>query len=156
MTLLIALLLAPDPATSHQVSIPLEDYERLRRLNERPALTVVDLLTVEGSFTGHDLAVILTGRATGSWPTAEVLTAEGLRLHSCEGSAILSRAESGFFAVTPLAERFQVRCRVALDGSDRLAAETKDSVLEVASRVKDGEFVASGGGERSFSVAKKM
>lgn len=158
MTLLVALLLsAADPATSHQVSIPLEDYEKLRRQSERPALTVVDLLQVDGSFARRDLTVTLSGRAAGSWPTAEVLAADGMRLHSCEGEALLSRAESGAFAVTPLAQRFKLRCKVALDGSDRLAAQATGAVLEVTSTVADGELVASGDGEgRSFSVVRKI
>jgi hypothetical protein len=157
LTLLVALLLAADPAGSHQVSIPLDDYERLRRQSERPALTVVDLLRVEGSFARRDLVVVLTGRASGSWPTAEVLVAEGARLHSCEGDALLSRAESGAFAVTPLKERFQLRCKVALDGSDRLAAQATGAVLEVAAAVPDGELVAGGAGpDRAFSVVHRI
>ncbi len=157
MTLLVALLLAADPATSHQVSIPLDDYERLRRQGERPSLTVVDLLRVEGSFAKRDLAVTFTGRASGSWPSAEVLRADGIRLHSCEGEALLSRAESGAFAVTPLAQKFALRCRIALDGSDRLAAQATGAVLEVVSSVSDGELVASGGGPaRDFSVVRRI
>ena len=157
MTLLVALLLAADPATSHQVSIPLDDYEQLRKQSERPALTVVDLLRVEGSFAKRDLAITFTGRASGSWPTAEVLAADGLRLHSCEGEALLSRAGSGAFAVTPLAQKFTLRCKVALDGSDRLAAQATGAVLEVASSVSDGELVASGGGPaRDFSVVRRI
>jgi hypothetical protein len=157
VTLLVALLLAAEPATSHQVSIPLDDYERLRKQSERPALTVVDLLRVEGSFAKRDLSVTLTGRASGSWPTAEVLEADAIRLHSCEGEALLSRAESGAFAVTPLAQKFSLRCKVALDGTDRLAARTTGSVLEVVSTVSDGELVASGGGPgREFSVVRKI
>jgi len=157
LTLLVALLLAADPATSHQVSIPLEDYEQLRKQSERPALTVVDLLRVEGSFAKRDLAITFAGRASGSWPTAEVLAADGIRLHSCEGEALLSRAESGAFAVTPLAQKFTLRCKVGLDGSDRLAAQATGSVLEVVSSVSDGELVASGGGPaRSFSVVRRI
>ncbi len=155
LTLLVALLLAADP-TSHQVSIPLEDYERLRKQSERPALTVVDLLRVEGSFGKRDLAMTFTGRASGSWPTAEVLEADGIRLHSCEGEALLTR-DSGAFAVTPLAQRFKLRCKVALDGSDRLAAEATGAVLEVVSSVSDGELVASGGRPaRQFSVVRRI
>ncbi len=157
MTLLLALLLAADPATSHQVSIPLEDYEQLRKQSERPALTVVDLLRVEGSFGRRDLVIALTGRASGSWPTADVLQAEGARLHSCEGDALLSRSETGAFAVTPLAPRFSLRCRVALDGGDRLAAVATAAVLEVTSSVSDGELVASSeGAGRSFSVVRRF
>jgi len=148
VTLLFALLLAAadpaDGATSH-ATVPLEEYERLRKLDERPSITVVDLLRVEGSFSRRDLSVTLTGRAAGTWPTAEVLAAEGVRLHSCEGDALLSRSESGAFAVTPLAQRFRVRCKLALDGNDRLEGETTRAVLEVAAAVQDGELVASAG-----------
>jgi len=161
VTLLLALLLAAEPATSHQVSIPLADYEALRRQSERPALTVVDLLRVEGSFGRRDLSVVLTGRASGNMPTAEVLSAEGARLHSCQGEALLSRADSGGFAVTPLAPRFTLRCKVSLEGSDRLAASTTAAVLEVTSAVADGELVASAedaGQEfsRPFSVVRRI
>jgi len=161
VTLLFALLLAAaDPAggaTSH-ATVPLEEYERLRKLDERPSITVVDLLRVEGSFSRRDLAVTLTGRAAGTWPTAEVLAAEGVRLHSCEGDALLSRGESGAFAVTPLAQRFRVRCKLALDGNDRLEGETTRAVLEVAAAVQDGELVASAGdgGGRRFSVVRAI
>jgi len=157
LTLLVALLLAADPGGSHQVSIPLDDYERLRHQADRPALTVVDLLRVEGSFERRDLSLVMTGRASGGWPTVEVLSAEGARLHSCEGDALLSRTESGAFAVTPLKERFQLRCKVSLDGSDRLAAQATGAVLEVAAAVADGELVASGAGPaRAFSVVRRI
>jgi len=151
------ILLTAEPATSHQVSIPLDDYEQLRKQSERPALTVIDLLRLEGSFAKRDLAVTFTGRASGSWPTAEVLSSDGVRLHSCEGDAMLSRAESGAFAVTPLAQRFRLRCKVALDGSDRLEAQATGAVLEVVSSVSDGELVASGDGTaRDFSVVRRI
>jgi hypothetical protein len=157
LTLLLALLLTADAATSRQVSIPLDDYEALRKQSERPALTVVDLLRVEGSFARRDLAVVLAGRASGSWPTAEVLSADGARLHSCQGDALLSREDSGAFAVTPLAARFTLRCKVSLEGSDRLAARTTAAVLEVESAVGDGELVASGDGAgQEISVVRRI
>lgn len=160
MTLLVALLLAAAdaaPAAPH-ATVPLEEWERLRKLEERPSLTVVDLLRVEGSFAGRDLAVTLSGRSAGTWPTAEVLSAEGARLHSCEGDAVVSRTDGAAFAVTPVAQRFRVRCRVALDGSDRLAGATTRAVLEVAAAVRDGELVASdtGDGGRQFSVVRAI
>jgi hypothetical protein len=161
MTLLVALLLASaDPAAgaTHHATIPLEEWERLKKLEERPSLTVVELLRVEGSFARRDLAVTLAGRSAGTWPTAAFLTAEGARLHSCEGDAVVSRGESAAFEVTPLAQRFRVRCRVALDGSDRLAGTTTRAVLEVTAAVQDGELVASesGDGGREFSVVRAI
>ena len=160
MTLLVALLLSVNapPAPPRQVTLPLEEYEKLRRLEERPSLTVVDLLRVEGSFARRDLAVALAGRATGTLPTADVLSGDGFRLHSCQGDALVSRGGTGAFALTPLAPRFQVRCKVALDGSDRLLAQATPAVLEVVAEVADGELVASDGeGKgRSFSIVRRI
>jgi hypothetical protein len=158
LTLLLALLLTADPAAAPHATIPLDEWERLRKLEERPSVTVIDLLRVEGSFARRDLSVTLAGRTAGTWPTAEVLTADGARLHSCDGDAVVSRSESGAFAVTPLAQRFRVRCRLALDGSDRLAGTTTRAVLEVGAAVQDGELVASdaGDGGRDFSVVRAI
>ncbi len=155
MDILVALILAATPAASPTVTIPLDDYEALRKLRERPSLTVVDQLRVVGTFARRDLAVELSGRTSGTQPTADVLSGEGYRLYGCRGDALLSRAESGSFAVTPLAPRFEVRCRVALDGSDRFAAEATPAVLEVTSSVADGELVRGDGG-RSFSIVRRI
>jgi hypothetical protein len=160
MSVLAALVVAAAAAQAggNTVTLPLEEYETLRRLRERPSATVVDLLRVEGSFAKRDLAVTLEGRGAGTLPTAEVLTGEGFRLYACQGEALVARAESGAFAVTPLAPRFRARCRIALDGSDRLEASTTRAVLEVESAVADGELVANDGGDggRDFSVVRRI
>jgi hypothetical protein len=160
MSLLLTLLFAAGApgAPPHQVTLALDEYERLRKLDERPSLTVLDLLQVDGSFARRDLAVVLTGRAAGALPTVNVLSGEGFRVHTCKGDALLSRGEKGEFALTPLAPRFQLRCKVALDGSDRLEARASRAVLEVAADVADGELVASdgGSGERSFSIVRRI
>jgi hypothetical protein len=153
---LVALVLAAE-AAGPQVTLPLEEYEKLRLLRERPSVTVVELLRIEGSFARRDLAVSFTGRASGTLPTAEVLGGEGFRLFACEGDALVTREASGAFALTPLAPRFKARCRVALDGSDRFAAVATRAVLEVASEVADGELVASGDAEtRELSVVRRL
>jgi hypothetical protein len=157
VTLLVALLLAADPVSARQVTVPLDEFERLRKLEERPSLTVVDHLQLEGSFAQRDLAVAFTGRASGTWPTVAVLSAEGARLHSCQGDALLSRGDDGGFSLTPLAARFTVRCKVALDGSDRMEARATPAVLEVDAAVTDGELVAaSEGGARSLTVVRRL
>lgn len=156
MSILLALVLAAE-AAGPNVTLPLAEYEKLRQLRERPSITVVDLLRVEGSFGRRDLAVTIQGRASGTQPTTEVLDGEGFRLFACSGDALVTRAESGRFALTPLAPRFEARCRIALDGSDRLEATALASVLDVASTVADGELVANGGGgERSFSIVRRL
>ncbi len=153
---LIALVLAAE-APGPNVTLPLEEYEKLRHLRERPSVTVIELLRVEGNFRKRDLAISLAGRAAGTLPSADVLSGDGFRLYACEGDALVTRGESGAFALTPLAPRFKARCRVALDGSDRLEAKAMRAVLEVASGVDDGELVASGSGdEREFSVVRRL
>ncbi len=153
---LVALVLAAE-ASGPNVTLPLGEYEKLRQLRERPSVTVIELLRVEGSFAKRDLAVSFAGRAAGTLPSVDVLSGNGFRLYACEGDALVARAESGAFALTPLAPRFKVRCRVALDGSDRLEAQATRAVLEVASGINDGELVASGGGDgREFSVVRRL
>lgn len=153
---LLALVFAAQ-SPGPNVTLPLEEYENLRQLRERPSVTVIELLRVEGSFGKSDLAMSFGGRAAGTLPTAEVLSGDGLRLYACEGDALVARAESGAFSLTPLGARFKVRCRVALDGSDRLQAQAARSVLEIASGVDDGELVASGvGAGREFSVVRRL
>jgi hypothetical protein len=156
MSILFALVLAAEVAGPN-VTLPLAEYEKLRQLRERPSVTVVDLLRVEGSFGRRDLGVTIQGRASGTQPTTEVLGGEGFRLYGCTGEALVTRAESGNFALTPLAPRFEARCRIALDGSDRLEATALAAVLEVASAVADGELVSSGaGGDRAFSIVRRL
>jgi hypothetical protein len=156
MSILLALMLAAE-AAGPNVTLPLEEYEKLRQLRERPSVTVVDLLRIDGTFGRRDLSVSIQGRASGTLPTTEVLGGEGFRLFGCSGEALVTRAESGRFALTPLAPRFEARCRIALDGSDRLEATALPAVLDVASTVADGELVASGGaGERPFSIVRRL
>jgi len=157
MVAVLALLLAVEPVAP-QVTLPLEEYARLKQLEERPSLTVVDLVRLEGSFARRDLAIVFTGRATGRLPTAEVLSAEGVRLHSCSGDALVTRADGGLFAITPSAGRFQARCKLALDGSDRVEGQTTAAVLEITGAVEDGEWVSSGGdgGARHFTVVRRL
>ena len=79
-------------------------------------------------------------------------------LYGCLGDGIVSRGENGTFVLTPLAPRFEVRCRLATRGSDRLELSATPAVLWVESAVSDGEFVlgteeADGG--RSFTVVRR-
>jgi hypothetical protein len=145
---------APAPQT---VTLSLEEFEALRKLRERPSVTVVDQLRVVGSFAGHDLAVELSGRTAGTQPAVPVLDG-GVRPYACQGDALLFRDDGGRIALTPLAGRFAVRCRLGIDGSDRLEAVALPAVLEVTASVSDGELVAEphAEGGRQFSVVRKI
>lgn len=144
------------PAT--QVTLPLAEYERLKKGDERPSLTVVDTLRLGGRFRGQGLTVSFTGRSAGKLPAEKVLTAAGdVVVFGCEGDGILSRAEGEGFLLTPLAPKFDVRCRIGGSGSDRLELTAPRGVLHVESAVADGELVAGaagGEGGRSFSLVR--
>lgn len=149
---------AATSSAAGKVTLDLADFDRLRKGDERPSLTVIDLMRLQGSFRAKDLAIQFSGRATGKLPTAVLLTgSQGVRLYACEGDAIVSRSDGGRFDVSPLASRFSARCRVATSGSDRVQMTASTAVLWVESAVTDGEFVATdeSSGERSFSVVRQ-
>lgn len=139
-----------------RVTVPLDEWERVKRLDERPALTVVDTLRFTGSFKKRDLAVAFSGRAVGRMPALPVLSGP-VGLHGCEGDALLSRGDSGEWLLTPLAARFTLTCRLAAVGSDRLELSAAAGVLWIESEVADGAFVAADvpqGGPRAFSIVR--
>ena len=123
------------PNRSSRVSLPLSEYERLHRLDERTSVTVVDTLRLAGSFQGRGLWVSFSGRSSGKLPAEQVLGAD-------EG-----------FTLTPLAATFDVKCRLAMRGTDRLELKLPRSVLWVESAVSDGELVAGSAAEGSRSVS---
>ncbi|HEX6737962.1 MAG TPA: hypothetical protein VF310_06825 [Vicinamibacteria bacterium] len=155
--LLVSSPLAADTLPS-QVTLPLGEYEALRKAQEGASVTVVDTLRLGGSFRGRDLTIAFAGRAAGRLPAEAVLAhAEGVVLYGCSGEGIVSRGESEAFKLTPLAPRFEVRCRIAARGSDRLELAATSAVLWVESAVSDGELVLGEeqDGGRLFSVVRR-
>jgi hypothetical protein len=157
--LLLVSLPSAGEGVPSQVTLPLVEYEALRKTQEGASVTVVDTLRLAGSFRGRDLAIHFAGRAAGRLPAEAVLSsADGVVLYACAGDGILSRGGGGTFQLTPLASRFEVRCRVATRGSDRLELSATPAVLWVESAVSDGEFVSGAQDEeggRSFSVVRR-
>lgn len=145
---------------SSQVTVPLAEYEALKRAQEHASVTVVDVLRLAGSFKGQALSVVFNGRSAGTLPSVDVLSgAAGIVLYSCDGDGIVSRGQGGAFRLTPLGARFSVRCRLAARGSDRLEMRSTPSVLWVESGIDDGEFVLgqeSDDGGRSFAVVRRV
>ena len=120
-------------------TLPLAEYERLAA---RPSVTTIDTLRIVGSFAGRDLSLVALGRAAGALPRVELLAGgPTLRLHSCEGDAIVTRAVGGAFELLPQATRFTLRCRIAVPGTDSLQLQVAPSVLWAESQVQDGELV---------------
>ena len=138
---------------SPRVTLPLAEYERLHRLDERASVTVVDTLRLGGSFQSRSLTVSFSGRSSGKLPAEEVLGADkGTFVYGCSGNGIVSRSEEGF-TLTPLAAKFDVNCRLAVRGTDRLELRLPRSVLWVESAVSDGELVAGSASEGSRPVS---
>lgn len=132
---------APGAAGPTQVTLPLGEYERLRKAAERPSLTVVDVLRLSGSFQGRSLGISFQGRSAGSLPAVDVLAASGVVVYGCEGDGLLHRGENGAFRLAPLAAKFDVRCRLRAAGSDRVELTLPNSVLWLESTVSDAELV---------------
>jgi hypothetical protein len=158
VTLLLAATAPAEPNADGRINLSLTEYDRLRQAQERNSVTVVDTLRLSGSFKANDLRVAFVGRASGKLPAEDVLaSASGAQLFGCEGDGLISRSDNGF-NLTPLAARFNVSCRVAMRGSDRLEWTTTKAVLWVESAVTDGEFVLGkegAGGARSFTVVRR-
>lgn len=132
-----------------QVSLPIAEYEKLVG---KPSVTVIDTLRLSGSFSGHDLSIGLSGRASGLFPKVELLSAPAsISIYGCEGEAIVSKSTSGVFEIVPLAARFAVRCHLATSGSDRLQLDVTPSVLWIESQISDGEMSQASAGSDAAS-----
>lgn len=151
---------APQRADDPRVTLPLSEYEQLRKLRETPSLTVVDTMRITGSFASRTLSLTLSGRSSGTLPAATVLeSVEGAALAGCDGSALVSRGEGAAYTLTPLAARFDVRCRLVLSSGDRLSFVAGKSVLFPEGDVADGEFLPGadpGNGTRPFTVVRRI
>jgi len=160
---LVAPSARPDTAETPgapSVTLPLPEYEALRKLREAPSLTVVDTLRVTGSFASRTLALSLAGRSSGTLPPAVVLeSVDGAALAGCDGSALVSRGDGAAYALTPLGPRFEVRCRLVPSSGDRLSFVAGKAVLFPEGEVADGEFLPGpdpGDGTRPFTVVRRI
>lgn len=150
----------PEAAGSPRVTLPLSEYEQLRKLRETSSLTVVDTLKVTGSFASRSLALALSGRSSGTLPVAVVLeSVEGAALAGCDGTALVSRGDGAAYTLTPLGPRFEVRCRLVPSSGDRLSFVAGKAVLFPEGDVTDGEFLPgpdTGDGTRPFTVVRRI
>jgi hypothetical protein len=154
----ILIVVAALPLLAQNVTLPLEDYDKLRALDRPESITVVDTLTLSGSFKERNLTVTFTGKSVGRRVATAVLqTSSGLVLWGCSGSAVISRGDDGF-RITPLADSFTATCKIAAPGSDRLELTGTRDVLAIASSVSDGELVAGDRGDdgtHSYSLVRQ-
>ncbi|MCU1347194.1 MAG: hypothetical protein JWO56_224 [Acidobacteria bacterium] len=151
---------AEAPAAPSSVTIPLSQFEELRKSNESASATVVDLMTVSGTFAAKNVSFAFAGRSVGTRTATTVLSdAAELTLANCKGDALLLRGGKGVYQVIPLAPAFTLRCDARPSGSDRLRMNVSPAILAVRSEVTDGELVAGdedGDGARGYTLVRQV
>lgn len=147
------------PASS-QVTLPLGDYETLRRGSDSPSATVVDTILLSGGFRERSLAITFSGRTTGSRPLVRTMEqTNDVTISGCKGDGIVSRGGKGAFELVPLAPSFEVRCDLRISGSDRLRMHVTPNVLSVRATVADAELVIGDeddAGARDYTLVRHV
>jgi hypothetical protein len=150
----------PPTAPGSSVTIPLTRYEELQKSTENAAATVIDTLSLAGTFRDHNLTITFLGRSVGTRAATTVITgAPDLTLSGCSGDALLVRSSKGAYDLIALAPSFTLRCDARPSGSDRIRMDVAQSVLAVRSAVADGELVpGEDGGDdvRGYSLVRQV
>jgi len=157
--LLAVTALADTPQTS-SVTVPLDQYETLKKSSENTSATVIDTMTLGGTFKDRNLTVTFNGRSVGVRTATNVISnASDVVLYDCSGDALMMRGGKGVYQLIALAPSFTLRCDARLSGSDRLPLSVSPSVLAVRSAVVDGELVAgeeNDEGARSYTLVRQV
>jgi len=158
--LLAAVALADTPPQASSVTIPLDQYESLQKSQENASATVIDTMTLGGTFKDRNLTVTFTGRSVGARAATNVISdASDVTLSGCSGEALMVRGGKGAYQLIALAPSFTLRCDVRLSGSDRLPMSVQSSVLAIRSAVADGELVAgeeNDQGARTYTLVRQV
>src|SRR6185369_8801980 len=159
--LLAVAALADAPPQSSSVTIPLDQYEELQKTKENASATVIDTMTLGGTFKDRSLTVTFSGRSVGTrTPTPVIIDASDLTLSGCTGDAMLERATGkGAYQLIALAPSFTLKCDARLTGSDRMPLNVQPAVLALRANVADGELVAGeerDDGSRSYTLVRQV
>ena len=145
---------------SSTVTLPLDRYDELQKSNENASATVIDTMTLSGTFRDHDLSVTFAGRSVGTRAATGVISeAPDLTLSGCSGNALLVRSGKGGYHIIALEPSFTLRCEARPSGSDRLRMNVAQSVLAVRSAVGDGELVTGeedSTGARAYTLVRQV
>jgi len=157
--LLAVAAFADTPQTS-SVTVPLDQYETLKKSNENASATVIEMMTLGGTFKDRNLTVTFSGRSVGTRAATNIISdASDVVLYGCSGEALMVRGGKGVYQLIALAPSFTLRCDARLSGSDRLPINVSSSVLAVRSAVVDGELVAgeeNDEGARSYTLVRQV
>lgn len=148
------------PAQSSSVTLPLTRYEELQKSAENASATVIDTLSLAGTFRDHNLTITFAGRSVGTRAATTVISgAPDLTISGCAGDALLLRSNKGVYDVIALQPSFTLRCDARPSGSDRIRMDVAQSVLAVRSNVADGELVPgddSADNVRGYSLVRQV
>ena len=130
---LVTLLAVTVFAQDSSVTIPLEQYQELAKSKENASVTVVDTMTLGGTFKDRNLTMTFAGRSVGTrTPVPIISEASDLTLSGCGGDALVMRGGGrGAYQLIALAPSFTVRCDARLTGSDRLPMTVQPAVLAI-------------------------
>jgi hypothetical protein len=142
--LALILLFLAAPLLAQQVTLPLSEYEKLRRPEQAEDVTVVDTIRLTGSFRERSLAATFVGKSVGKHPATAVLQAAngGLSIWGCSGTALITRGDSAF-NILPLADTFSATCHIGTAGTDRLELFATRDVLAIESAILDGDLASA-------------
>jgi len=158
---LVTLLAVTTFAQESSVTIPLEQYQELAKSKENASATVVDTMTLGGTFKDRNLTMTFAGRSVGTrTPVPIISEASDLTLSGCGGDALVMRGGGrGAYQLIALAPSFTVRCEARLTGSDRLPMTVQPAVLAIRSSVADGELVSGeehDDGARGYTLVRQV
>jgi hypothetical protein len=157
---LFAVTTLADTPQSSTVTLPLDQYQLLQKSKESVSATVIDTMTLGGTFKDRNLTVSFTGRSVGARTATNVISdASDVTLSGCSGDALMLRSGKGAYQIVALAPAFTLRCDVRLSGSDRLPMSVQPSVLAIRSAVGDGELVSGeeqDDGARTYTLVRQV
>ncbi len=121
------------------VTIPLKEYEELRRQLEIQNVMVIEKLTLEGSFKSEQFAMKLNGRMIGKSKKEVILNnfTEGLK--NCSGDGVFTYENNTVFFM-PLKDNFKAGCEIELSKTGNFSLNFLN-VLYLENQIVDSESI---------------
>lgn len=143
-----------DQKAPSSVTVPIDDFMRLRELDEKPSLTVIEEVSVTGTFE-KSLKISITGSSSGRATSIDFARKdESFSLHNCSGSGLL-HSNGRNLAILPQASRFKLSCDIDVRSWTQIQMTFLNSLF-VRSQVTGGEAIFDGANadERTITLTK--
>ena len=142
MKLLFLLLIcfnAVAETNEKSVTIPLKEYEELRRQLEIPSVMVIEKLILAGSFKSEKFEMRLSGRMIGKSKKEVILNnfTEGLK--NCSGDGVFTMENRTVFFM-PLKDNFKADCEIELSKTGNFSLNFLN-VLYLENQIADSESI---------------